>query len=155
MRLERLRDMFVCDYCRTETLPPMGEDGVRVLTETKFDCPACAHHLWEATLEGHDLLYCTHCRGMLVAMSGFMNLVTLLRAIRAQPAMIVAPRDASNGTVERRCPRCSGAMQNHPYGGPGNVFLDTCEACEVNWLDKQEIQKIAAAADPTYSSAVL
>ena len=155
MRLDRTRDVFVCDYCTTELLPPAGEDGVRVLAETKLPCPSCGHALSEGSLEGFELLYCTACHGMLVPMGGFMNLIELLRSFRARPAVVVAPRDAADGAVERRCPRCSQAMLNHPYGGPGNVFLDSCEACGLNWLDKHEVQKIASAPDPTYSPVAL
>jgi Zn-finger nucleic acid-binding protein len=39
-------------------------------------------------------------------------------------------------------------MEHHPYGGGGNVFLDTCESCSVNWLDRGELQRIVAAPDP-------
>jgi len=36
-------------------------------------------------------------------------------------------------------------MLGHFYGGPGNIVLDTCEACQVNWLDPGELQRIARA----------
>jgi Zn-finger nucleic acid-binding protein len=38
-------------------------------------------------------------------------------------------------------------MIDHPYGGPGNVVIDTCERCGVNWLDPGELRRIAMAPD--------
>jgi Zn-finger nucleic acid-binding protein len=38
-------------------------------------------------------------------------------------------------------------MISHLYGGPGNVVIDSCERCLVNWLDAGELQRIAAAPD--------
>jgi Zn-finger nucleic acid-binding protein len=32
-------------------------------------------------------------------------------------------------------------------GGPGNVVIDTCERCRVNWLDSGELRRIAVAPD--------
>jgi Zn-finger nucleic acid-binding protein len=36
-------------------------------------------------------------------------------------------------------------MLNHMYGGAGNVVIDTCETCQVNWLDSGELRRIARA----------
>jgi hypothetical protein len=33
-------------------------------------------------------------------------------------------------------------MDTHPYGGPGNVIIDNCERCELNWLDYGELAKV-------------
>jgi Zn-finger nucleic acid-binding protein len=38
-------------------------------------------------------------------------------------------------------------MLAHPYGGPGNLTIDTCERCGVNWLDPGELRRIAMAPD--------
>jgi Zn-finger nucleic acid-binding protein len=42
-------------------------------------------------------------------------------------------------------------MDTHPYGGPGNVIIDTCENCSVNWLDHGELQRIVRAPDSHYA----
>ena len=36
------------------------------------------------------------------------------------------------------------------YGGPGNVIIDTCEHCSLNWLDYGELQRIVRAPDERY-----
>lgn len=154
-RLDPNRGIFVCDYCGGEFVPPAGEDGVQVLGETKFPCAACEGRLSDGQLEMHPLLYCTACRGMLVSMEDFGPILEAVRSQRSWPAVAVGPRNTSNGKVPRLCPRCRQAMDHHPYGGPGNVIIDTCENCSVNWLDKGELQRIAAAPDHTYQEALV
>jgi Zn-finger nucleic acid-binding protein len=154
-RLDLERGLIVCDYCRTETTPPIGEDGVQVLVQTGMQCPACENALAEGRAGEFELLYCTACRGMLVPMADFMPLVANLRLYRAGPAAVL-PRDPEHGIkLPRICPRCQSPMDHHPYGGGGNVFLDTCEACSANWLDKGELQRIVAAPDPVVQYAPL
>jgi Zn-finger nucleic acid-binding protein len=38
-------------------------------------------------------------------------------------------------------------MDEHLYGGGGNVNVDSCEACGVLWLDRGELSGIVAAPD--------
>lgn len=38
-------------------------------------------------------------------------------------------------------------MDGHPYGGGGNVNVDSCEKCGVIWLDGSELRRMAAAPD--------
>jgi Zn-finger nucleic acid-binding protein len=45
-------------------------------------------------------------------------------------------------------------MDTHPYGGPGNVIIDTCENCSLNWLDYGELQHIVRAPDERYVIAI-
>jgi Zn-finger nucleic acid-binding protein len=149
-RLDRERGVFVCDYCGGEFVPAAGEDGVQVRVDTMCKCPVCDGMLSEAKLEFHLLLYCTRCHGMLVAIDEFVPLIGALRSYRYQPSMAVPPQHAQGERLPRICPRCSQAMDNHSYGGPGNVVIDTCERCSLNWLDKGELQKIASSTDRTF-----
>jgi Zn-finger nucleic acid-binding protein len=149
MRLDRGKGLMVCPYCRTEAVPPVGEDGVQILGGTKYPCPICqGETLSDGVIEGEPLFYCQKCRGMLIGIDRFLPLVENLRAMRDRPAQYLAPRseaDADRGLV---CPLCSKTMEAHPYGGPGNVYLDTCEPCERLWLDDSELRRIVVAADP-------
>jgi len=149
-RLDPNRGVFVCDYCGSEFVPPASEDGVQVLGQTELHCPACDRILSNGQLELYPLLYCTACRGMLIAMEQFETIIETLRAHDAHPGAVIAPRYAPDGQPPRHCPHCSQPMDNHPYGGPGNVVIDTCENCSVNWLDKGELQRIVSAPDYTY-----
>jgi Zn-finger nucleic acid-binding protein len=38
-------------------------------------------------------------------------------------------------------------MEAHSYAGPGNVVIDSCEPCSLNWLDHGELARIAQAPD--------
>ena len=38
-------------------------------------------------------------------------------------------------------------MDAHPYGGGGNVNVDSCETCGLIWLDGGELRRIVAAPD--------
>jgi Zn-finger nucleic acid-binding protein len=148
-RLDRDRGVFICEYCGGEYIPPAGEDGVQVLVATELRCAACEGTLSEGQIESHALLYCELCRGVLISMEWFIPLIELLRSYRDRPAMAFPPRAAENGRRPRICPHCSQPMENHPYMGPGNVVIDTCESCSVNWLDRGELQRIVAAPDPS------
>ena len=41
-------------------------------------------------------------------------------------------------------------MDTHYYGGPGNVIIDACDRCDLNWLDAGELMRIVLAPGPTY-----
>ena len=146
------RELFVCDYCGTELLPPAAADGVMIIADSKFDCPLCKAKLADAALESIPLLYCRDCHGMLIGMDDLGPLVSSLRAHRDRPATYVAPRSQKDADRILHCPRCGASLDCHPYGGGGNVNVDSCEACETIWLDSGELRKIVAAPDyePVY-----
>ena len=43
------------------------------------------------------------------------------------------------------CPQCGARMATHIYGGPGNLVIDNCAACRLNWLDYHELARIESA----------
>jgi Zn-finger nucleic acid-binding protein len=99
-------------------------------------------------MEAQSLLYCSQCHGMLIPMEKFLPLVEHLRALRDRPAAFVPSPGRRDGTRILHCPLCNHEMDNHPYGGPGNVNIDTCEGCSVIWLDRGELRRITVAPDP-------
>jgi Zn-finger nucleic acid-binding protein len=149
MRADRDRGLFVCDYCESQAVPPADDDGVLLLGSAQEKCPICTSTtcLSKGSLESFTLLYCAHCRGMLIDMDDFQPLIAALRSHRDAPAAFLAPRSSADADRSLKCPMCGAAMDNHPYGGGGNVNVDTCEACDVIWLDGGEVRKIASAAD--------
>jgi Zn-finger nucleic acid-binding protein len=154
MRLEEGRDSFVCDYCKQVYVPEENEEGVRLLgVASTLQCPVCAAPLTEGSMARHSLLYCTHCHGVLVEVGEFIGLVGDLRA--AAHAAVIPPRAPSSAQLQRHilCPRCHRPMDTHYYAGPGNVVIDDCASCELNWLDAGELQIIAHAPDHSYSNA--
>jgi Zn-finger nucleic acid-binding protein len=147
MRLDRERGMLVCDYCGAECVPGMDEDGVQVVGPTSKKCPVCQTPLSDGLIDAHPLLYCTQCRGMLIAMATFPSLIDDLRSHRERSPEFVHRREDSDAARHLRCPQCSAEMDGHPYGGGGNVNIDSCETCSVVWLDGQELLKIVIAPD--------
>jgi Zn-finger nucleic acid-binding protein len=137
--------IFKCDYCHNVVVPDAGDDGVSVTTRSEGrTCPICALPLMQATIGRAPLLYCTKCDGMLVAMEQFE---TLIAASRALPGGPVPVQPANPADLQHRiaCPQCRRSMEAHFYGGPGNVVIDSCENCSLNWLDHGELARIAHA----------
>lgn len=155
MRLDRGKGLLVCDYCRTEAIPPIGEDGVQIVGESKHACPICdGHTLADGLIEGEPLLYCQNCHGMLILIDKFLPLVEHLRALRDRPAQYLSPRGERDANRGLACPLCREQMLAHPYGGPGNIHMDTCEPCGRLWLDASELRRVVVTSDPKplYSS---
>ena len=57
------------------------------------------------------------------------------------------PRRQSPADRTLHCPTCARPLLSHQYAGGGNVVIDTCEHCLVNWLDQGELRRIALAPD--------
>jgi Zn-finger nucleic acid-binding protein len=145
MRLDEDKDFFNCDYCVSTYFPEKNEDGVRVLGEpAALSCPLCAVPLVCAALSGCRIMYCTRCRGTLIMMGVF---VELIQARRAQHEGVAATHAPDPKGLQRRtiCPQCHHPMDTHFYGGPGNVIIDACDRCDLNWLDAGELMQILLA----------
>ena len=128
--------------------PPIAnEDGVLVGAETDKTCPICQAMLSDATIENRSLRYCSKCRGMLVLLFNFLPLVEYMRTVWRSSGVNIQPRDNADADRHLTCPLCLRAMTGHPYGGPGNVNIDTCEPCAVIWLDRNELRRIVLAPD--------
>jgi Zn-finger nucleic acid-binding protein len=152
MRLEDGRDSFVCDYCKQVYVPDENEEGVRLLgTASALECPVCAVPLSEGSMARHWVLYGTHCHGVLVEVGEFTGLVGDLRA--AAHGGVVTPHAPSGEQLQRRirCPRCHQPMDTHDYAGPGNVVIDDCARCELNWRDAGELRTLAHAPHHSYT----
>ncbi len=151
MRVEEDRDYLVCDFCGGTHFPEPDAEGVRVLGEVdRSDCPVCRVPLVHAAVNGCRVLFCSRCRGLLVSMDTFMGLVSALRAQR--PAGEAAgPIQWKDLGRRIRCPRCFHHMDTHPYAGPGNVVIDNCPHCRVNWLDHGELLRIGSSPERRYS----
>jgi Zn-finger nucleic acid-binding protein len=154
MRLDPDKEYLICDYCGTLHFPDANADGVRVLGEASSDhCPICAIPLVEATLASHRILYCERCRGMLILMGRFLAIIQDLRS-RREPGVEPPTAPDWNGLQRHiNCPHCGGPMDTHAYGGAGNIIIDDCEFCQVNWLDYGEMDRIVRAPDPRHDSS--
>ena len=148
LRLEPDKDFLACDYCKSIYFPEPNQDGVRILGEPLPQlCPCCQVPLLPGSLEQRSILYCQRCRGMLVPLTAFLGLVQVLRANRQGPAEPPRPPNLDDLSRHLNCPLCLNPMDTHPYAGPGNVIIDNCPNCSQNWLDHNELLRIAAAPD--------
>lgn len=149
MELFAARGYFFCRYCGSFHFPDAaGADGVRVMGQSRegLSCAVCDRPLSSALLDDtHPIQYCQKCRGVLIARSAFASVVHKRRAwATGQPGPPV-PLNRSEFNRKMNCPSCKAPMATHPYYGPGNVVIDTCEPCENVWLDFGELKQIVAA----------
>ena len=147
--LERRRS-FRCTHCGTVKFldTPEGVDGIRVVgrSEDALRCPLCAVRMSEALLDGcHAVMFCEACRGVLMARERFADVVQVRRAWPSGPPGEPSPIDPREFDRHVFCPGCGARMSTHPYFGPGSVVIDTCDPCDLVWLDLGELRQIADA----------
>ena len=137
-----------CQYCKLVYLPSKNLDGVRVFDQpSDLHCPICRVPLMHATMSRQRIWYCTGCRGSLIPMPVFIVLVRALRAQVGDATEIAPTPDAHQLDRVMHCPQCGHQMDTHYYAGGGNVVIDDCSRCELNWLDAGELMAIAHAPD--------
>jgi Zn-finger nucleic acid-binding protein len=150
MELIDHRRSLHCAHCGTTKFlaSPEAVDGVRVLgrSDDARRCPLCAVKMASALLDDrHAVMFCQACRGVLMPRERFAHVVHERRAWASGPPEPPSPIDVRE--FERRlfCPNCSTRMATHPYFGPGSVVIDTCEPCDLVWLDLGELKQISDA----------
>ena len=79
-------------------------------------------------------------------MEKFVPLLEVLREHRYWSGSSQTPREFDVARV-LDCPLCKHQMDEHLYGGGGNMDVDSCETCGVLWLDRGELSRIVAAPD--------
>jgi Zn-finger nucleic acid-binding protein len=146
LHIDREGGLVTCRHCGSSE--PQGSIARLVEAGSQSDrtCPTCATLLADSRLDGVPLLFCQRCEGMLIPMAEFVSVIEAVRA-HETPAEAVPPRRQSPGDRTINCPACAKPMLSHFYGGPGNLVIDTCERCHLNWLDPGELRRIARARD--------
>ena len=144
MTADTASGVLVCTHCGSVEQQPAIIGHIDIVGTSETACPICAVALARGRLDGRSLLLCQRCQGMLIAMADFVSVIEAARAHERQRG-IVSPREQHPGERELKCPSCAKPMLNHVYGGPGNLMIDSCEQCQVNWLDPGELRRIARA----------
>lgn len=147
MRIDRERGLLVCEYCGSQQELPWIVEQLTLEVETTSLCPICRTPLSTSRLDGHPLLCCARCYGMLIAMNRFAAVIKAARAHERGRPRTVLPRTQNQTERAINCPTCLEPMLCHDYAGPGNIVIDTCERCQVNWLDAGELGRAAVAPD--------
>ena len=147
MELYAERGYFFCGYCGSFHFPQTaGDDGIRVLGSAPLECPVCSKTLAIAVLdEAHPVQYCRNCRGVLLPRTAFAEVVRARRAWAAGTPASPVPLKREELERQVACPNCRTLMLVHPYYGPGNIVMDSCEGCNAVWLDFGELKQIVDA----------
>ena len=151
MRLKADQECFTCAYCGTVEVPDANAEGIRVFDEpAALDCPVCATALVHAAGAGLRMMYCNRCHGMLISIGIFPAIVQDLKSHRETTGYVARPFEPRDLDRQLHCPQCGGRMDTHLYGGGGNIIIDSCEKCCLNWLDHGELDRIVRAPDRLY-----
>jgi LSD1 subclass zinc finger protein len=148
MHLAAGSDYMQCEFCKNIHIADPDDEGVRLTEEpSALSCPICGEPLWNATLAGIRLQSCRKCRGMLIPMETFVDLIEQLKA--KQGDAVATPTRAAPDELRRKinCPKCHRPMDAHFYLGGGSVVIDGCDPCCLNWLDHGELMRIVRAPD--------
>jgi Zn-finger nucleic acid-binding protein len=142
-------DGFKCDYCHAVFFPGEEDDDVQASSEQPdpgLACPVCSIPLVKATIAKIPALYCNQCHGLLLPMQVIEPVIDGLRAGSDRSALQTPP---DRGDLKRtlQCPNCNRRMDTHFYSGPGNVIVDSCDACTLIWFDRGELTRIAHSPD--------
>ena len=149
MELFERRRCYFCTFCGSFAFLDMPEvKGVRVLErpEAAPSCPLCAAQLVKALLDDvFAVEHCERCRGILLPRATFAEAVTRRRARESGEPERPVPLDRRELERVVACPSCRSQMDVHPYYGPGNVVIDSCQSCDQIWLDFGELEQITTA----------
>jgi Zn-finger nucleic acid-binding protein len=147
VRIVRDKGLLICDHCGSEQDAPAIPEDLEWLGETTQKCPGCSTALAQGRLHGHPVLCCPQCAGLLIEMNRFTAVIDLVRAHAVGAFRTAMPPRQRPGERTLNCPSCGQPLVSHQYAGPGNVVIDTCSRCLVNWLDQGELRRIVLAPD--------
>ena len=142
------REYFFCEYCGSYAFPIESHDGVRELGPAPdgAKCPLCGERLIRAQLDGrHPILQCGKCQGILIERGRFSEVLERRREWADDQPDPVRPLERGQLARHLICPRCHKPMGVHPYYGAGNVVIDTCDRCNLIWLDRSEMGRLVNA----------
>ena len=149
------QNLFHCKYCGGYDFPNPNQDGVALLDKlSSFACPICKKSLVLATLQNVHILSCPNCRGNLIAQPKMLAILSQAESSPLPPNETIL--SSSNKPELSRiaiCPSCQKKMNTYPYGGPGNIIIQGCDACQLIWLDFGELSRIIRAYIQMYKDS--
>ncbi|OQA18685.1 MAG: A2L zinc ribbon domain protein [Chloroflexi bacterium ADurb.Bin360] len=148
MVLVRERDYYQCEYCGSTYFPNISTEGIRLLGENPdgIRCPLCGILLNLATFDDvHQGYLCSRCRSLLFTRTDFRRLIETRRARATTPPEMPVRYAPEELQRQIRCPVCARTMETYPYMGPGNIVIDTCQTCDLIWLDHRELERVVNA----------
>lgn len=146
MALHATRPCWLCSHCESLVCPEPAADGLRVTGERGHDCPVCKQALLRAVLDDREAIeVCERCKGILMPREAFAETLTARRRAAQTPSVTPSPADPHDLQRRIACPDCGAPMVTDWYYGPGNIVIDTCETCDVVWLDAGELRRVVDA----------
>lgn len=134
------RSHFQCGHCGSFHFPEPTDEGVVPLGDpTRWVCPVCVLPLQSALIDGEAVIYCDQCRGFATTMGSFGRIVNKRRTKHSPQEKVCDPFDPEELQHGVKCPGCQKEMDRHPYYGGGNAVVDTCDLCNLIWLDAGEL----------------
>jgi Zn-finger nucleic acid-binding protein len=88
---------------------------------------------------------CESCGGILVQREFLGQVVRRARAEWDRNDSPSRPLDPAELQRRVACPVCHEVMETFAYAGPGCIVVDSCNACDLTWLNGGELLRIAAA----------
>jgi Zn-finger nucleic acid-binding protein/ribosomal protein S27AE len=140
--------IYNCEYCTSTYFPEESRDGVRATDiEQSLSCPVCRLPLVAAYIGKVKISLCRRCRGMLIEQPDFLKVIQYARSKVKEPLPAAQPVRLDDLKRAVLCPNCGKKMDTHPYAGPGNIIIDNCPRCTLNWLDHNELDRITHSPD--------
>ena len=149
MALMPTRPCWQCSHCSSMVCPEPAADGMRVTGERGHLCPICSQRLLRAVLDDRETIeICERCKGILMNRRAFAVTITARRRAAQTPSTIPLPTDRAELNRRIDCPNCAAQMMTDWYYGPGGIVIDTCEVCDLVWLDAGELKRAFDAPGP-------
>ena len=100
-------------------------------------CPRCAEPLRTTTVREVPFDSCAKCSGSLLSHADLARVLEamsfdLLKTFNPDAKIDASPR----GEDRLSCPRCARAFENGDYCQAGLVIFDSCEHCNLLWLER-------------------
>lgn len=108
-----------------------------------FECPRCASKLSTQVVEGVEIETCPSCGGIWLDADELKELASK----EVQSSHEIAPTAFSPHDAEgdMRCPKCQKIkLDAFIYAFDSGIELDRCPQCQGVWLDKNELDQVAA-----------
>ena len=87
---------------------------------------------------------CTNCYGILLEQRRLLGLLEVMANDLKETVDLSMPLEAvSDPGGGIACPRCRGAMNHYDYMDTKWVMMDACPACNVLWLDTDELGMVS------------
>lgn len=112
-----------------------------------MQCPRCGDPLHKKRYHGQVVGVCKTCHGILLKEEQLEPLIDRWCLDHGGAPKEEGPHPAGErglASPERACPRCERPMEKFQYAAESGIELDRCPACQVLWLDRRDLGRLAA-----------